>query len=192
MTKTIVLVGESDIFMLYMSCMREALRASGCEVSLDELDILLPAIDTARILSVALRDVDYEISLYEPHAYLSTPPPPAPREIKDLRKRLVRQAAANGHRTADFVEVPREFFQRIMIVSSRYAVGSMTYIVGWQASMIEAAASRGELDESTRRWISHYIMSRDQNADGHQLGADFDRHRWVQCAKSLDVWAEVE
>lgn len=180
----ITLTDSSDVFLLYMSCLRGAMAARECEVTLDDLDALLPAIEPARIANVALRDVDYELDLYEPQPYLSSPPAPAPEKLVRLRAHLSDYVATDAQPESS-VQIPRELWQRLMIVASRYAIGRATYIVGWQASMLEASHGRGELDNVTTAWIVDYITSRDQNEDGHQLGMDMDRHRWVQCAKQM-------
>lgn len=171
--------GSSNIYMLYMSCLRMTFMKS-CEVSADEISVLLPALTREQILNFAVRDINWELELYERMDYSEDP-----RYVllSETAHDLELQAAKQPTEPVDEVQVPRELWQRIIRVASRYAIGSMTYVVSWQAGIIETSFRSGDLDDATAQWICRYITERDDA--GQKLGASFDRARWLTLRDSL-------
>lgn len=181
-TSHVTPINQSDAYMLYMSCLRVDIdrstggRFASAAFDTRELDCLAAAIDAGRLAN-CLRDVQEQIE------WLERLDSSVPEHLRELAGHIGAMGMAAP---ADEAHVSRALWQRIVLASTAYAIGRMTYIVSWQARLVAASHRRGEIDEATAGQVRSWIEPlRDGQPERGGLGMDFDAAEWLQLSDQL-------
>jgi hypothetical protein len=184
-TTHIELDNQTDIYMLYMSCLqvdmdRAMARFAGAAFDTELLAPLLAALDPNHLRTAHSRVVDS----IELHARLKAL---APDRALAMDRALRDALAAEVTGATLPIKIERELWQRVMLASTIYALGRMTYIVSRQARLVAASHLRGEIDAQTAEQILLWIDERRSAAKlgSGGLGMDFDEAEWIALAQQL-------